>query len=193
MKISALLGCVRVAVLAAVLLPARGLSETGVIDFEGISQELPLWSAVLRHEGKHQYMLAAKWKEPFTLTLDTDVKHSGGASLRWEFSQNVEMVTLTPPEFPVNGSEITVRFFVRGEGVEGGEGFVAVAEMQPDKKASKTHWAVGKFILGHDWAEVLWTSRLETAPSALFVRFVLQKVPAGAKIWIDDFDVQTKN
>ena len=185
--------CVLIAALAAVLLPARGLAQTRVIDFEGISQDLPLWSAVLRHEGKYQYMLASKWKEPFALVLDTDVKHSGGTSLRWEFSQNVDGVSLEPPMFPAAGSEVTIRFFVRTEGMAEGQGQVSFDECQADKKVSKSRWSVVKFRPEQEWAEVLWTGNLETAPSSLRVRVVFDKVPAGAKIWVDDFDVQTKN
>ena len=181
------------AVLAMVLFLARGFAQAEVIDFEGISQELPLWTAALHHEGRNRVMPASEWKESFALVLDNDVKHSGGSSLRWEFSQNVDRASLQPPMLPVAGSEVTVRLFVRAEGMPEGEGQISFEECEADQKVSKVRWSVVKFRPEQEWAEVLWTGNLETAPSSLRVRVVFDKVPAGAKIWVDDFDVQTKN
>ena len=168
--------------------PSR--AETVTVDFEGLAPELPGWSATMKKDGgDNEYRTASKWDAPFTLALDPDKPHGGSSSLRWDFSaESPGMISLMPAPVPVAGTDLTIRFFVRTDGVES-EGMFSFTEASDDGKRLKSHWNAAKIPLASDWTEVVWQGKIDAATPLVRMSFVFKSMPAGAKVWIDDLSV----
>ncbi len=172
------------------LVAGKGRAQEAGTDFESLSPELPGWSATLKGEdGQSAYRPAQKWDVPFSLNLDSEKPNSGGVSLRWDFSAEVPgMASLRVPFQPVPGPDVTIRFFVRTEGV-GKDGLFSFEESETDGRRIKTHWAVAAIPQSDGWTEVRWTGTLGAATPGVRMSLVYTAIPAGAKIWIDDLSV----
>lgn len=177
-----------VAALLGIIAPGR--AETVTVDFESLPAELPGWTATMKKDGgQSEYRVASKWDTPFTIALDSDKPHGGSSSLRWDFSaESPGMISLMPPPLPVAGSDLTIRFFVRTDGVDG-EGMFSFTEAAEDGKRLKSHWNAAKIPLSSDWAEVVWQGKIDAATPMVRMSFVFKSMPAGAKVWIDDLSV----
>ena len=101
------------------------------------------------------------------------------------------MVSLMPPPIAVSGTELTIRFFVRTDGMEG-EGMFAFNESGEDGRKLKSHWNAVKIPLSADWTEVVWQGTIDAGTPLVRMSFVFKSMPAGAKVWIDDLSVSSQ-
>lgn len=177
-------------VIALLGLTASSRAESVEVDFESLPPDLPGWSATLKKDdGDSEYRPAGKWDAPFTVALDSDKPRGGSSSLRWQFSAEAPgMISLMPPPIPVAGTDLTIRFFVRTESIEG-EGLFSFTEAAADGKRTKSHWNVAKIPLSTDWTEVVWQGKIDAGTPLVRMSFVFKSMPAGAKVWIDDLSV----
>lgn len=161
-----------------------------VIDFESLPPDLPGWAAYgTDPENQRSYRVAAKWDVPFTITLDSDVFHTGSSSLKCEVSQDANEMSVAPPIIPATGA-VEIRFFVRTAGIGGREGAFFVGEIDSEGKSAKGY-STGKIPSSdNDWVEVVWTGQLSPETEGVRLLFSYKPVPAGAKVWFDDISVK---
>jgi hypothetical protein len=166
-------------------------AEDSCIDFEEVSPKLPGWKASSREDKgeKREEKPAAKWTEPFTVTLDGDHAHSGTNSLRWEFSKETSSVTLTTPPIPISAPAVELRFFVQAQGISGAL-LLTLMELDVDKKPLKSHKEAEKTPLSGEWTEVVWNCPLGPEACALNIRFGATDLVGTGKIWIDDLTLK---
>jgi hypothetical protein len=191
MKIFSIIRPALVIGLAATSSLAAPMSPENEIDFESMGPEMPGWSATMKLEsGDSEYRQLAKWDAPMAFSISSENPHGGGACLKLEFSEGTQnMVSFAPPMMSVPASNVTIRFFVRTENIDG-EGLFSFDESDENGTRIHGHWASKKIPQSDDWVEVSWTGTLDTQTPNVRMSFVYPKgAPANAKIWIDDLSV----
>jgi len=161
------------------------------IDFEGVSDDLPGWSAMITEAGSPvQYRPAVKWDVPFTISLDSEKPHDGSTALKLAFSAEVQgNVSLRPPTIMVTGTAATISFFVRCEGLAE-EPLFSFEETSADGQKVKSHWGAAKIPLSEEWMELKWSGPLQPATASVRISIICKSPHAGARMWIDDIVVE---
>jgi|GEM_PF-2419894 len=171
-------------------LPGRMDAAEFSIDFEGLTPDLPGWSAQFTDENnKAEYRSASKWDVPMVFRLEGDRPHAGLKCLQWEITGKIGgLASIRPPLVPVTDREVSVSFYVRSRGFSE-EGMLSVDEMKDGKDRLKIHWNVARIPVGDQWEKVEWKAVLDPATTILRVSFSFKTPPAGASFWLDDLYV----
>lgn len=167
-------------------------AEQTLIDFEADPTILTGWHAsATGDEGKGEFRSAAKWQKPFSFVLDSEKPHSGSASLKCEFSEDLQgTFSFGTPVLPASG-EVQIRFFVRTSNFADKEGIIAVEEYDASKNRLKGNRVTALVPASDDWTEVSWISQLNPETASISLRFFYRSasIETGATLWMDDLSV----